>query len=92
MTEERYNEIEAELMTIQGLLASPDLKSEFKKLFEEKVLELFDRLYLLKAYKRQDFDDILVYNKKLFGDFDEELLKISKEKIFSNMDYSKDIL
>jgi hypothetical protein len=91
-TEEKFNEIETELTAIQNLIKNKELKSEFKKIFEEKLDELFNRLYLLKAYKKQDFENIELYNKKIFGEFDEELLKISKEKIFSNINNNKESL
>jgi hypothetical protein len=38
---------------------------------------------LILAYSKQDFENIALYNKRLFGEFDEELLKIAKEKVFS---------
>ncbi len=59
------------------------LTSWFKKLFLEKLEELETRRNLILAYSKQDFDAIALYNRKLFGDFDDELLKISKEKVFA---------
>jgi hypothetical protein len=56
------------------------LKSPLIKLFSEKLDELFIRLDLLRAYKHQDFAKIETGNRLLWGDFDEELIKISKEK------------
>ena len=59
------------------------LKSLFKQLFIEKLEELKNRRNLIVAYSKQDFENIAIYNKKLFGDFNEELLQIAKEKVFS---------
>ena len=59
------------------------LKSPFKQLFIEKLEELKNRRNLIVAYSKQDFENIAIYNKKLFGDFNEELLQIAKEKVFS---------
>jgi hypothetical protein len=59
------------------------LKSPFAQLFLKKLEELEVRRTLILAYSKQDFDTILLYNRKLFGDFDDELLKTAKEKIFT---------
>ena len=64
------------------------LESPLKQLFFEKEDELTNKLQLIKAYSKQDFENIAIYNEKLFGNFDEELLKISKEKVISR--YSKE--
>ena len=59
------------------------LKSPFIQLFLEKLEELESRRKLILAYTQQDFDQIALYNRKLFGDFDDELLKTAKEKVFT---------
>lgn len=70
------------------------LKSPFAKLFVEKLDELENRRNLILAYIRQDFDNIAIYNRKLFGEFDDELLKIAKEKVLDRNEfgYNKEIL
>lgn len=67
-------------------------KSPFKQLFVEKLEELEDRRKLILAYTKQDFENIALYNKKLFGEFDEELLKIAKEKVFSLQEDNQKLL
>ncbi|MEI6671830.1 MAG: hypothetical protein WCL02_00220 [bacterium] len=59
------------------------LKSPFTQLFLTKLEELELRRNLILAYTKQDFDTIAIYNRKLFGEFDDELLKISKQKVFA---------
>jgi len=63
------------------------LKSPFKKLFGEKLEELELRRKLILAYTQQDFDNIALYNTKLFGEFDNELLKISKNKVLDRHEF-----
>lgn len=58
------------------------LHSPFKKLFLEKLEELDLRRNLILAYTTQNLDAIALYNRKIFGEFDEELLKVAKEKVF----------
>jgi hypothetical protein len=70
-----------EIEKIQNQLQK--LKSPFKQLFVEKLEELELRRKLIFAYSKQDFQNIALYNKQLFGDFDDELLRISKEKVFA---------
>jgi len=48
-----------------------------------KLEELETRRCLILAYTQQDFDAISVYNRQLFGGFDNELLKTAKEKVFA---------
>lgn len=57
------------------------LQSDFAKLFSEKIDELHKKLTLIQAYKKQNFPSILQANKALYGELDEELLKLSHEKI-----------
>jgi hypothetical protein len=59
------------------------LESPMKQFFLEKIDELTNRLLLIKAYKEQNFKDIETYNEKLFGAFDDNASKISKEKILN---------
>lgn len=70
------------------------LHSPLTKLFIEKLEELEVRRNLILAYTRQDFDNIALYNKKLYGEFDDELLKIAKAKILDRNEfgYDKNIL
>ena len=70
-----------ELKQVKEQCVSGNLKSPVLKLFDEKVDELFVRHQLLTAYIKQDFWGIEEGNRLLRGDFDEELLKLSKEKI-----------
>ena len=79
--EEKLIATAKEIETLQAQLEK--LKSPFKKLFVEKLEELELRRRLILAYTKQDFDNIALYNKELFGEFDDELLKIAKEKVFS---------
>lgn len=86
--EEKLLETKIAIDKLQKQLAK--FKSPFAKIFVEKLEELEQRRCLILAYSKQDFKNIALYNKKLFGDFDEELLKISKEKVFSlNQDNQK---
>ena len=73
-TKEEINKLEEQLKK---------LKSPFAHIFLKKLEELEVRRTLILAYSKQDFDTISVYNRKLFGDFDDELLKTAKEKVFT---------
>ncbi len=73
-----------ELQAFREQLEKSYLKSQLLNLFKEKAEELDHRAKLLKAYTEQDFATIEKENIALFGDFDPELLKISKEKLFSS--------
>lgn len=79
--EERLIQIHEDIKKIQKQLSK--LKSPFAQLFVEKLEELENRRNLILAYTKQDFENMILYNKKLFGEFDEELLKTAKEKIFA---------
>ncbi|MEI8009302.1 MAG: hypothetical protein WCI00_08295 [bacterium] len=79
--EQRLLQTKEEILRLQEQLNK--LKSPFIQLFLEKLEELEFRRKLILGYTQQNFDQIAIYNKKLFGDFDDELLKISKEKIFA---------
>ncbi|MBS8121842.1 tyrosine/phenylalanine carboxypeptidase domain-containing protein [Candidatus Vampirococcus lugosii] len=84
LDENTINSLETELLGMKDKYFSNNfgLKSNFSELFNEKIDELLDRLYLIKAYKLQKYGYILEYNEKLFGNFDKKLVEQSKEKIF----------
>ncbi|MFA6255697.1 MAG: tyrosine/phenylalanine carboxypeptidase domain-containing protein [Candidatus Absconditabacterales bacterium] len=79
--EQKLIQTKEEIIKLQEQLKK--LKSVFKNVFLEKLEELELRRNLILAYSKQDFDNIALYNRKLFGEFDDELLKIAKEKVFS---------
>jgi hypothetical protein len=79
--EEKLLETKNEIIKIQEHLLK--LKSPFTKIFLDKLEELEMRRNLIFAYTQQNFENITLYNKKLFGDFDDELLKIAKEKVLT---------
>jgi hypothetical protein len=79
--EEKLIQTKEEITKLQEQLNK--LQSKFKDLFLEKLEELELRRNLILAYSKQDFDNIALYNRKLFGEFDDELLKIAKEKVFA---------
>ncbi len=86
--EEKLLETKIEIEKLQKQLTK--FKSPFARIFVEKLEELERRRCLILAYSKQDFENIALYNKKLFGEFDEELLRIAKEKVFSfNQDNQK---
>jgi len=88
--EQKLLQTKEEIYKLKEQLAK--LKSWFAQLFVEKLEELDIRTNLIIAYSKQDFDNIALYNRKLFGDFDEELLKISREKVFSLKEDNQKIL
>lgn len=55
--------------------------SDIVNLFDEKLDELMIRLNLINAYKKNELWLVLYYNELLFWRFDEDVLKISIEKI-----------
>jgi hypothetical protein len=79
--EQKLSQIKEEISKLEIQLKK--LKSPFAKLFLEKLEELELRRNLILAYSKQDFENIATYNKKLFGEFDDELLKVAKEKVFT---------
>lgn len=79
--EKRMEQWADELQQLQEQCASGNLKSPLVQLFSEKVEELVIRHQLLSAYMKQDFGAIEKGNTLLRGDFDEELIKLSKEKV-----------
>jgi hypothetical protein len=70
-----------ELLQIKENCSSKSLKSPLVRLFDEKVDELLVRHQLLESYIKQDIGGIEAGNRRLWGDFDEELVKLSKTKI-----------
>ncbi|MDR0608447.1 MAG: flavohemoglobin expression-modulating QEGLA motif protein [Candidatus Peribacteria bacterium] len=69
-----------ELSTLKETCTNGSLKSPLIKLFDEKINELLIRRDLLQAYKTQNFAEIEVGNQRLWGAFDMDLVKLSKEK------------
>lgn len=90
--EQKLLQTKEEIIKLQEQLGK--LTSRFAKLFVDKLQELEIRRNLILAYSKQDFDAIALYNRKLFGEFDGELLKTSKEKVLDRNEfgYDKDIL
>jgi hypothetical protein len=78
--ERKLQQRKDELHQLKETCTNGSLKSPLIKLFEEKVDELFIRRDLLKAYKNQNFAEIESGNQRLWGEFDEDLIKLSKEK------------
>lgn len=81
--EEKINSFDREILSLKETYFKKwlELKSEFAKIFLAKLEEIQDRLELIKAYKSQNFDNILKYNTKLFHKFDEKLLIESEKKL-----------
>ncbi len=57
------------------------LKSPFVVLFYEKILETFNKIELVKAYKNQEFEEIEKNNKLLYGAIDTVIAEKSFEKL-----------
>lgn len=70
-----------ELLQIKESCNHWSLKSPLVKLFNEKVDELLIRHQLLDAYIKQDISGIEEGNRLLWWEFDEDLVKLSKEKL-----------
>lgn len=75
---------ENEFRNFEESLQKSYFKSPLLNLFREKIEELSHKMKLLRAYSIQDFETIKKENIALFGDLNDKLLKISKEKIFEN--------
>lgn len=73
------------LRTAQKLLKqyfwSSSLQSSFALLFKEKIHEIVLKNELIRAYKQQNYKLIHEKNIELFGDFDDRLITLSREKI-----------
>ncbi|EKD44278.1 MAG: hypothetical protein ACD_71C00188G0002 [uncultured bacterium (gcode 4)] len=52
------------------------------KLYREKLTEIESKLWLVEAYKNENFEKIEQFNTELFGHTDRGLLKIAREKVF----------
>lgn len=52
-------------------------------LYTERLSEIEAKIWLVEAYKNEDFEKILHYNTVLFGVTDPDLLSIAREKVFS---------
>lgn len=51
-------------------------------LYLEKLSENQSKLWLIEAYKNEDYEKIQLYNSLLFWDINDELLEVSKKKVF----------
>lgn len=90
LNEKKILEIKNDIEKLQWKVSK--LKSPMKNLFLEKADELINKQNLLQAYIKQDFNNIAIYNDKLFGEFNKNLLKISKEKVFSQKESNQELL
>lgn len=88
----KFEKMGEKLKLIKEEMQNSLIKSDIKILFEEKIKELNYKYKLLDAYQKQDFKNIYKYNKSLYWEFNEELLEISKEKIFDHAPQPQDIL
>lgn len=79
--ERRLAQWKDELFQVKETCTNGSLKSSFIQLFNEKVDELFIKHQLLQAYSKQDLAGIEEGNRLLRGDFDEELVRLSKDKV-----------
>lgn len=86
---EKMERFKMDLLKIKDELNSNSIKSQIKKLFDEKVDELFLRLNLIKAYKKKNYKDVMLYNEKIFGSIDKKLLEISRDRVFKNNENSE---
>ena len=59
------------------------LKSKFAQLFYDKFEDIDNKIELIHAYKKQDFDKILLYNQKLFGEIDPNQVMISQSLMYN---------
>lgn len=83
--EQKLLQAKEEIHKLQAQLHK--LKSKLIWLFFEKLEDIELRRNLILAYSKQDFEDIAIYNKKIFGEFDDDLLKTSKEKILDRQEF-----
>lgn len=67
---------------LEQYFGSSGLQSTFAQLFKKKIEEVIVKNELIRAYKNQDFEMIYKGNLELFGEFDEALVKMSREKLF----------
>jgi len=86
--DKRLDNVELDIEKLKKILENNEIKSWIKFLFSEKLNELSNKAKLVRAYKRQDYENIQNYNEKLFDKVDPELVKLSKENILNNEYYS----
>lgn len=78
------------IVSIRNILTELTEKSyQFKQkealigsLYREKLMEIESKLWLIVAYKNENFEKIEHFNTELFGHTDQKLLKIAREKVF----------
>ena len=70
------------LTSLQNELNNNHYNENFSCLFNNKIDELLYRIKLILAYKNTDYDNILLFNEKIYGELDQELISLSKNKIF----------
>ncbi len=90
LNDEKIWNIKENLNNIKNTYFKKDLelKSEFAKIFLEKLLEIENSIDLIEAYKIQNFEKIDKLNKKLYWEVNEKLLEKSKQKIWMISDKS----
>ncbi|MDD5769678.1 MAG: DUF1704 domain-containing protein [Candidatus Gracilibacteria bacterium] len=83
LSEKKFDEIKNEIISLKEKYFKKgfELKSEFAKLFLEKIEEIANKLELLQAYKTKNFENIDKYNKKLFGEISKNLFEESEKKL-----------
>jgi len=91
-SESRLSKLEEEISLLKKSYFKEwfEFKSKFSKLFLDKIIELEDKTYLIKAYKEQDYSKISKYNEKLFWNTDNNLLELCETK--SNLFYDNSLL
>lgn len=80
-SEEEIEIIRNRLLKARENLEVLEKDNKMYQLFSEKLDELFAKLYLVVAYKKQDYILIDSYQKKLYWEIDDELFKLSQQKI-----------
>jgi hypothetical protein len=83
LDDQRIEKIEKEILSLKDTYFKKDLelKSEFANIFLEKIDEILNKLYLIKAYKEQNFENIEKFNIKLFDKLDNKLFEKSENKL-----------
>lgn len=77
---------------LKQYFGSSGLQSPFAQLFKKKIEEVIIKNDLILAYKQQNFTEIQKWNSLLFGEFDDELIQISREKITSPHAFDRTVL
>ena len=70
------------LNSLQDNLNKNHYIESFSSLFSSKIEELLYRINLIMAYKKEDYDNVLIFNEKLYWKLDKNLVDLSKNKIF----------